>query len=209
MVTNHPTAINTSTPNDIIRWIKKTAEPVLYLLDIVSDSKTTGFQIAQHIDKQQSGSLVIFITAYPQSIQTNPHYKTMAFRVIYKNTPTLEQEIITTITLAEQVFLDKCLYIHCGKYETLYIPYDKICYREAVKGTNKVCIHCTDGQYLIRQTLKALQKQLAPFGFVRCHKSIIANRRNIRKRDKSSRILTFHNGATCPYSYLMRGGLDD
>jgi len=207
--THHPTAINTGTAGELIRWIKRAADPVLYLLDIESDGKTTGFQIARHITEQQSSSLVIFITAYPHKILSNPVFKTKAFSIILKSTPTLEQEIITTIALAKQVFQAKCLYVHMGKSETLYIPHEQICYVEAVKGTNKVCIHCTDGQYVIRATLKSLQEQLTPFGFVRCHKSIIVNRANIRKRDKSNMILTFHNGASCPYSYLMQGGLNE
>jgi len=89
------------------------------------------------------------------------------------------------------------MFINVGRFETL----------EAVKGTNKLCIHCMDGQYVIRETLKNLQEQLAPLGFVRCHKPIIVNKANIRKKDKSAMTLTFHNGSSCPFSYLMRGSV--
>jgi len=44
--THHPTSINTCVAGEIFNWIKKTAEPTLYLLDIMSDGKMTGFQIA-------------------------------------------------------------------------------------------------------------------------------------------------------------------
>ena len=84
-LTHHPTAINTGTVGDIIRWIKKTADPVLYLLDVVADGNTAGLRIAQSIDEQHNGSLIIFLTAYPHSIQYNPVYKTKAFSVIFKN----------------------------------------------------------------------------------------------------------------------------
>jgi len=205
--THYPTAINTDIAEEITSWINKTTEPVLYLLDIVAYGATVGFQIAQQIAEQQIGSLIVFITAYPKEIMYNPIFKTKAFNIILKNTASLEDEIKKTIDLASQALSSKCLHISIGKFETLYIPYEKICYIEAIKGTNKLCIHCTDGQYIIRETLKNLQEQLIPFGFVRCHKSIIVNKVNIRKKDKSSKILTFHNGASCPFSYLMKGNL--
>ena len=210
--THHPTAINTGVADEIINWIGKVTEPVLYLLDIVSCGKTTGFQIAQHIAERQSiggnvGSLIVFVTAYPQKILYNPAFKTRAFSVILKNALSLEVEIKETISLANQAMRSKCLYINIGKFETLYIPHEKICFVEAIKGTNKLCIHCTDGQYVVRETLKNLLEQLAPYGFVRCHKSIIVNKTNIRKKDSSAMTLTFHNGASCPFSYLMRGSV--
>ena len=211
--THRPTAINTGVADEIINWIKKTAEPVLYLLDIMSCGKATGFQIARHISEHQSasggsiGSLVVFITAYPQNILYNPDFKIRAFSIILKSAFSLEREIEETISLATKALRSKSLYIHIGKFESLYIPHEKICYAETIKSTNKLCIHCTDGQYVIRETLKNLLMELTPFGFVRCHKSIVANKANIRKKDKSSMTLTFHNGTSCPFSYLMRGSV--
>ena len=209
--THHPTAINTGIADEFINWIMKTTEPVLYLLDIVSCGKAIGFQLAQQIVEQQekggNSSLIVFLTAYPQKILYNPIFKTKAFSIILKNEHSMDGEIKETIKLATQAILSKCLYINVGKFETLYIPHEKICYVEAIKGTNKLCIHCTDGQYVIRKTLKNLQEQLIPFGFVRCHKSIIVNKQNIRIKDKSSMTLIFHNGASCPFSYIMRGSI--
>jgi len=207
--THHPTAINTASIEELTRWIEKTDEPVLYFLDIVSDDKTLGFQIAQQICNQNNGSLIVFLTAYPKKIINNAFFKVKAFTVILKNNPALGDEIMETITLAEQVMQAKCLYIMVDKFQTLYIPYDKICYLETIKSTNKLCIHCNDGQYVIRETLKVMQESLAPLGFARCHKSILVNKANIRKMDKTAMSLTFHNGATCPYSYLMKRNLGD
>ena len=208
--THHPTAINTAVAEEIINWITKTTEPVLYLLDIVACGYAIGFEIAKHIAEQQIGSLIVFITAYPQRLFYNPAYKSKAFSFILKNAldlDSLDSEIEETIELASKAMRSRCLYVHTGKFETLYIPHEKICFIETLKSTNKLCIHCTDGQYVIRETLKNLLEQLAPYGFVRCHKSIIVNKANIRKKDKSEMTLTFLGGATCPYSYLMRGNI--
>ena len=205
--THHPTVINTDSIEEIKRWVSKNFDPVFYLLDIVADDKTAGFQVAQHIVEHQKRSLITFITDYPNSIRYNPIYKTMAFSVILKSNPALESEITTTISLAKQEIIGKCIYIHVSKFECLYIPYSKIYFVEAIKNTNKLCIHSSDGQYVIRNTLKNLQIQLARHGFIRCHKSIIVNKSNIRIQNKTTMTLTFDNGSTCPYSYFMKGGL--
>ena len=209
--THHPTSINTDDIADVTCWVEKTTEPVLYFLDIVIGDETLGFSLAELISEQNNGSLIVFLTDYPQKINYNPYFKTKAFSVIYKNNPSLDNEIENTILLAQKVLQSKCLYIHVDKFQTLYIPYENICYVEKIKKANKLCVHCTDGQYIIRETLEALLKKLLPFGFTRCHKSIIVNKSNIRKCDKPNMILVFHNGISCPYSYLyyLKGGLSE
>ena len=134
--THHPTAINTGDDGELVRWIDKTNEPVLFLLDIMLDNKTLGFQIAQRIYNRHNGSLIVFITAYPKKIIFNAFYKIKAFTVILKNNPAVEDEIRKTISLAEQALRGKCLYIHVDKFQTLYIPYDSICFVETIKSTN-------------------------------------------------------------------------
>jgi len=207
--THNPTAINTANTGELSLWIKKTTEPILYFLDIMIENRAFGFEIAQQIYKQNSGSLIVFLTAYPKKIINNAFYKIKAFSIIYKNNPELEDEIEQTIDMAEQKFLGRCLYIFVDRFQTLYIPHESICFVETIKKANKLCVHCIDGQYVVRETLKVLQENLAPFGFVRCHKSFLVNKANIRKVDKSAMSLIFHNGVSCPYSYLMKGNLGD
>jgi DNA-binding LytR/AlgR family response regulator len=206
--THFPTVSNTADAAELWEQTDKAAGPVLYFLDIVLADTTLGFEAARRIVERDNGSLIVFLTAYPQKILSNSFFKIKAFNVILKSSPALGDEIKETISLAEQVLQAKCLYIHEDKFQTLYIPYDSICYIEAVKDTKRLCIHCLGGQYLIRGTLKNLHDLLAPSGFVRCHKSILVNKANIRKIDKTSMTITFQNGASCPYSYLMKGGLD-
>jgi len=203
--THHPAAINTGDADEIIGWFERTAEPVLFLLDIVAGGKTVGFQIARRIFERNNGSLVVFVTANPDRVLYRPTFKAKAFSIILKNPCSWEREIKETIALAKRELRAKSVYIHTGKFETLYIPHETICYIESIKNSNKLRVHCTEGQYVIRETLKSLQEQLAPFGFVRCHKSIIVNVANIRKKDKTAKVLVFHNGASCPYSHLLKG----
>ena len=205
--TTFPTAINTASASELLEKASKLAEPALYFLDIILANKSTGFDVARHIAESSDSNLIVFMTAYPQRIVTNAFYKTKAFNVILKSNPSLYQEIEETITLAKQTLKGKCLFVHIDKFQTLYIPYDDIYYIEAEKGTNKLCVHSENGRNIIRGTLKELQKQLEPIGFARCHKSILVNKANIIRQDKSTKMLIFRNGVSCPYSYLMRKNL--
>lgn len=204
--THYPTSINTADSDALWEKTSRAPGPVLYFLDIVSNGRTSGFDLAQRIAQLQQECLLVFLTAHPFKILGNPFYKTKAFSVILKSNPQLHEEIRATISLAEHALKKRCLFLHAGRYEEFGVPFSSICYLEAVKGTNKVCIHCVDGQYVIRETLSALLERLPP-AFVRCHRSIIVNRENIQRRDKSNRLLTFTGGASCPYSFGMRGGL--
>jgi len=202
--THYPTAINTEDAREITDFADRTPGPALYLLDIIKEGCTAGFQIAEHITRLANGSLIVFLTAYPQRISGNAYFKTKAFSFIYKDNPSLEQELRDTIRLAEQAMTCRCILIHAGRYETLYVPYESINYIEAVKGTGKLCIHCEDGQYVIRETLGNMSKLLAPHGFTRCHRSVIINLGNRLRVDKSGMTVHFPNGASCPYSNSMK-----
>jgi len=198
--THYPTAIAWEVTN----FADRTPDPALYLLDIVKEGYTAGFQIAEHITGLANGSLIVFMTVYPQRINGNAYFKTKAFSFIDKDNPSMEQELRDTIRLAEQALTCRCILIHAGRFETLYIPYESINYIEAVKGTGKLCIHCKGGQYVIRETLENMSKLLAPHGFTRCHRSVIINLGNRLRVDKSGMTVHFQNGESCPYSNSIK-----
>lgn len=202
--THYPTAINTVDARAITAFADRTPAPALYLLDIVKEECPAGFQIAEHITRLENGSLIVFMTAYPQRMNDNAYFKTKAFSFIYKGNPKLERELCDTIQLAEQALTCRCVLIHAGRFETLYVPYENINYIEAIKGTGKLCIHCKDGQHVIRDTLENMSKLLAPHGFTRCHRSAIINLGNRLRVDKSGMTIHFQNGESCPYSNSMK-----
>lgn len=203
--TQYPSAINTGEAQGMIAFAKRSPGAMLYLLDIVKEERTDGFRIAEEITALDDGSLIVFLTDYPEKIQYNAYFKTKAFTCIYKENPSLERELWETIRLAEQALSGKCLLIHAGRFETLYLPYEDIFFLEAVKGTGKLCIHSQNGRYIIRATLREMEKTLASHGFVRCHRSVLLNTRQEMRMDSSSKTIFFPGGASCPYS-AARGG---
>lgn len=204
--TNHPTAINTDSQNAIYHYLLKSTRPTLYFLDIIIENQPSGFELAERIYENAADSKIVFITKYPEAILGNAPYKVMAYSTILKCNPLLEQEIKDTIHLAQEEVLGNSLYVVHNRYEDLYIPINTICFIEHIISTNKICIHCIDGRYILWDSLKNISKRL-PGRFVRCHNSFLVNRDNIRCIDKKTRIITFVDGSQCPYSMMKKGGL--
>jgi len=204
--THFPPAINTGRRDELEQYVTGTVQPTLYFLDIVLDGTDNGFAIAERIAERKRSDLIVFLTAYKDRIIGNPFHLTKAYSVIFKDSQTLTQEIAATIDLAKQSLADKCLLRVIGKSENLYIPFDSILYIEHIKGSNKVCIHCTEGRYTVRDTLTAIHSKLDE-RFARCHHAYIVNRGMIARIDKSDGTVHFMDGSACPYSQLMRGNL--
>jgi DNA-binding LytR/AlgR family response regulator len=64
-----------------------------------------------------------------------------------------------------------------GRFEK--IGYDEIVFLEA--ANNYVIVHAGQKKYLVYQTLKGMEKQLPPKGFLQTHKSFIVARPHIRQ----------------------------
>ena len=71
---------------------------------------------------------------------------------------------------------------------------------------HKVVLHAKDRQIEFSGTMKDLENTLDD-SFVRCHRSFIANRNNIKEVDTKNRIIYFVNGESCLMSTRMMKGI--
>lgn len=71
---------------------------------------------------------------------------------------------------------------------------------------HKVILHAIDRQIEFSSTIKVLTNTLDG-NFVRCHRSFLVNRNNIKEVDVKNRIIYFTNGETCLISTRMMKGL--
>lgn len=64
-----------------------------------------------------------------------------------------------------------------------------------------VMLHASDGAYIHRDTMRALERRLDPGKFARCHRSMIVNLgyvRGLRRRSGRSLVMTLTNGREVP-----------
>ena len=82
------------------------------------------------------------------------------------------------------------------------VAYDDIFFFETSGNVHKVILHALDRQIEFSGTMKELTNTLEG-DFVRCHRSFLVNKRNIKEIDAKNRIIHFTNGETCLMSTRM------
>lgn len=87
------------------------------------------------------------------------------------------------------------LVVHSRRQE-VRIPFSSICYIETEKGTHMCTIHCHDGVYTLRSSIKELLDRL-DHTFCQIRASTIANLSNVRAFDPVLGLLTFSPGISC------------
>ena len=76
------------------------------------------------------------------------------------------------------------------------VDYNEILFFETSGNIHKVILHAKDHQIEFPGTMKELISTLDD-NFVRCHRSFIVNKNNIKEADVKKRIIYFDNGETC------------
>jgi len=103
--------------------------------------------------------------------------------------------------------LDRVVIKTRGKLQ--FIDYDEIYWIEA--AANYVRIHTERESYLVRTTIAAVERRIAPQRFLRIHRSIIVNFRHVRELEpcnSNEYIVTLTNGKSLSLSRSHRSQID-
>ncbi len=86
------------------------------------------------------------------------------------------------------------------------VDYDDIFFFETSGNIHKIILHAKDRQIEFSGTMKELAGALDG-NFVRCHRSFLVNKNNIKEIDTKNRVIYCTNGETCLMSTRMMRGL--
>jgi DNA-binding LytR/AlgR family response regulator len=168
------------------RELLKTTPTDLLFLD-VEMPWTNGLEFLSGLDVKP---MVILVTAYPQYALHGYEHGVIDYllkpvspgRLRLACEKALEWWVLRN-NAGSQTGPAGYLYIKSnGRFER--IGYDEILYLEA--ANNYVIVHTRQKKYLVYQTLKGMEKQLPPQGFLQTHKSFIVARPHIRQIDGDS-----------------------
>ena len=168
------------------RELLKTTPTDLLFLD-VEMPWTNGLEFLSGLDVKP---MVILVTAYPQYALHGYEHGVVDYllkpvspeRLRLACEKALEWWVLRN-QAGSQTGPSGYLYIKSnGRFEK--IAYDEILYLEA--ANNYVIVHTRQKKYLVYQTLKGMEKQLPPSGFLQTHKSFIVGRPHIRQIDGDS-----------------------
>ncbi len=204
--------LDTKDPYTLLEKIRTNENTGIYFLDIDLSSNMNGLQLAQQIRLFDPRGFIIFITAHSELSFMTFQYRVEAMDFVLKDNPAEMKVKIRECLLhaMERYTLDtnrthKVYTAQIGGRK-ISIDYNDIFFFETSSNIHKVILHAKDRQIEFNGTMKELAGTLDG-NFVRCHRSFLANKNNIKEIDAKNRIIYFTNGETCLMSTRMMKGL--
>jgi two-component system response regulator AgrA len=195
-------------PYVLLEKVKTNQDTGIYFLDIDLNSNMNGMKLAQQIRLFDPRGFIIFITAHSELSFMTFQYRVEAMDFVLKDNPAeMKVKIGECLLNAMERYTLQTNKIH--KVYTIQaggrkfsIDYDDIFFFETSSNIHKVILHAKDRQIEFCSTMKELTSTLDG-NFVRCHRSFLVNKNNIKEVDEKNRIIYFANGETCLTSTRM------
>ncbi len=199
-------------PYALLEKVKTSQNTGIYFLDIDLNSSMNGMKLAQQIRLFDPRGFIIFITSHSELSYMTFQYRVEAMDFVLKDNPAEVKVKIRECLLnaMERYTLQtnkthKVYTIEAGGRK-ISVDYDDIIFFETSSNIHKVILHAKDRQIEFSSALKDLTCALDD-NFVRCHRSFLVNKNNIKEVDLKNRIIYFTNGETCLMSTRMMKGL--
>jgi len=201
-------ACTVATPFKLEEYLKANSVNIFFL-DINSDNKADGLELAARIREYDSTSYIIFISEFQE-------YAYQAFRVHpfeFIKKPASKEEIKNCLRSVYQDYIIRHgtsdsstkLYIKSGT-ATYVLRKTEIILIERLLG--KTIIHTPSKQVSCYNTLEYFEKMFASDEeFIRCHKSYIANRNHISEIRYNTKELIMSTGHKCCVGKKYKGDL--
>lgn len=199
-------------PYVLLEKVKTSQNTGIYFLDIDLNSSMNGMKLAQQIRLFDPRGFIIFITAHSELSYMTFQYRVEAMDFVLKDNPAEAKVKISECLLnaMERYTLQtnkihKVYTIQVGGRK-ISVDYSDIFFFETSGNIHKVILHAKDRQIEFTGTMKDLTSTLDG-NFVRCHRSFLVNKNNIKEVDAKNRIIYFPNGETCLMSTRMMKGV--
>lgn len=199
-------------PYVLLEKVKTSQNTGIYFLDIDLHSDMNGMKLAQQIRLFDPRGFIIFITAHSELSFMTFQYRVEAMDFVLKDNPAEAKVKIRECLLnaMERYTLqtNKTHKVYTAQVggRKISVDYDDIFFFETSGNIHKVILHAKDRQIEFTSTIKELAGTFDD-SFVRCHRSFLINKNNIREIDVKNRMIYFTNGETCLVSTRMMKGL--
>ena len=200
--------LDTEDPYVLLEKVKTSQNTGIYFLDIDLSSNMNGMKLAQQIRLFDPRGFIVFITAHSELSYMTFQYRVEAMDFVLKDNPAEAKVKIRECLLnaMERYTLQTNKTHRVYTIETggrkISVDYDDIFFFETSSNIHKVILHTKDRQIEFSGTMKELASALG-HSFLRCHRSFLVNKNNIKEVDTKNRIIYFTNGETCQMSTRM------
>lgn len=204
--------LDAADPYVLLEKVRASQNTGIYFLDIDLGSSINGMKLAQQIRLSDPRGFIIFITAHSELSFMTFQYRVEAMDFVLKDNPAEAKVKIRECLLNAmerytlQTNRTHKVYTTWIGGRKINVDYDDIFFFETSSNIHKVILHAKDRQIEFSSTMKELTSTLGD-NFVRCHRSFLVNKNNIKEVDAKKRIIYFTNGETCLMSTRMMKGL--
>lgn len=193
--------LSTTNPYDILDKISTEKTEGLYFLDIDLNSNINGIELGVEIRDLDPNAKIVYITSHAELTYLTFVYKVEAMDYMPKGARIdLKSRIIECIDVAMSRHLnsnnsdEEQIFIKCGESDIKLIV-DDILFFESSTIPHKIVVHLDNRMLEFYGKIKDIEK--INENFIRCHKSYIVNKKNIKKIDRQKRVAIMLNEEKC------------
>ena len=183
--------LKTTNYNDIFSFMDSNIVNVVVLDIDFKNSHLNGLDIAKEIRKVNKDCYIIFTTSHFEYVMEAYEYKTFAYLI--KNAITLDSISETLHRLFDDINGSTNKFLRIDSKGS-FVDLNDIQFIE--KNGMKLIYHTYNNSYETYSSFTKIE-ELLPDNFVRCHKSFIANIKNIVYISLSNNTIKFKDGSSC------------
>lgn len=198
----------TANPQEVINQLKTSKNSGVYFLDLDAEDSSNGLLLAKEIREYDPRGFVIFMTSHPEISYLTFQYKLEVLDFIKKNEP---QQLQSRINACLDNVNKKHMHVTRGPGKTITIAvagrkltleYDEIMFFETSANDHKIFVHTEYKRIEFFGKLKEIEREVGD-DFIRCHRSYLVNKKNIKEFIYLDKAMIMKNGARCPVSCRM------
>lgn len=193
----------TSKPDELLSKIAHCTYTPIYFLDIeIKNEERKGLEVAKEIRKVDPHGIIVFVTTHSELAPISYQYMVSALSFIDKNAPLKHRKEMLEACLTYYVErngmqIEEDYLLIENTYTTVKVPFQSV---EYVMTDKPHRLQLVTEEQLIQfyGTLKEIE-QLEP-RLVRCHKSYLVNKEQLKALDVKEQQLVLKSGKTIPVS---------
>lgn len=181
-------SFKTDSTSKLLKYVSCNSVDVLFL-DITLKDKNVGLDVATEIRKINKNLRLIFTTGHFEYVMEAYKLNTFDYLVKPISEDKLEETLLRLID-----YMDNSNNNFIKINGNTFVNQDDIQYIK--KEGMKLIYHTKNGEYQSYNSFSKIENEL-PDGFVRCHKSFIANVSNISRVEANTNTIFFNNTDRC------------
>jgi len=195
--------LSEASPTKILQHYTETVNPALFFLDIDLKTDMNGIELASQIRETGRKVFIVFLTSHPEMTFLIFRHKIEALDFIIKdNLSSMKGKIGECIDVAIKRHLEgsksKIINFYVND-KTHFLDVDDIICIETTPIKHKLRLYTANRVLEFSAELKKMEEQLGN-QFIRCHRSCLINRNQIKIIDQKENTILMSNGIVYPLS---------